>query len=39
MTFADRKALAAISAASKGQDYRLATLIENLVLSDLFRAR
>jgi hypothetical protein len=39
MTFADRKALAAIAAQSKGQDYHMATLIENLVLSDLFRAR
>lgn len=39
MTFSDRKALAAISAQSKGQGYQLADLIENLVLSDLFRAR
>jgi len=39
MTFADRNALAAIAAQSKGQDYHMATLIENLVLSDLFHAR
>ncbi len=39
MTFADRKALAAIAAQGKGHDYQVATLIENLVLSDLFRAR
>ena len=39
MTFADRKLLAEISARGKTQDYHLATLIENLVLSDLFQKR
>ncbi len=39
MTFADRRALVAIAAQSRGADYQLATLIENLVLSELFRAR
>ena len=39
MTFADRKLLADIAARAKAQDYRLATLIEGLVLSDLFQKR
>ncbi len=39
MTYADRKLLADITARAKTQDYRLATLIEGLVLSDLFQKR
>ncbi|MBA3938375.1 MAG: DUF1592 domain-containing protein [Planctomycetes bacterium] len=39
MTFADRKDLAALAAGAKSQDYRLATLIEQLVASDLFQKR
>jgi hypothetical protein len=39
MTFSDRKTLAAIAAQSKAQEYRLETIIENLVLSDLFHSR
>lgn len=39
MTFADRKLLAAIAEQSSADDYKLATLIENLVLSDLFQKR
>ena len=39
MTFADRKQLAAIAEQSKADDYKLATLIENLALSDLFQKR
>ncbi len=39
MTFADRKPLTAIAEQTKPDDYKLATLIENLVLSDLFQKR
>ncbi len=39
MTFADRKALSAIAGQSKVQGYHLATLIEQLVTSDLFQKR
>jgi hypothetical protein len=39
MTFADRKALAAIAAQGKSQGYPLPQLIEALVASDLFRNR
>ena len=39
MTFADRKQLAEIAAKNKADDFRLATLIEGLVLSDLFQKR
>jgi hypothetical protein len=39
MTFADRKSLTTIAEQSKPDDYKLATLIENLVLSDLFQKR
>ena len=37
MTFDDRKSLAAITRQNKANDYRLATLIESLVLSDCSR--
>ena len=39
MTFADRKQLTAIAEQTKADDYKLASLIENLVLSDLFQKR
>jgi hypothetical protein len=39
MTFADRKLLMGIAAQSKSQDYKLASLIEGLVTSDLFQKR
>ncbi|HEX4146388.1 MAG TPA: DUF1592 domain-containing protein [Pirellulales bacterium] len=39
MTFDDRKSLAAVSQQSKANDYVLATLVESLVLSDLFQKR
>ena len=39
MTFADRALLTDLVARSKGQDYRLATLVESLVTSDLFQKR
>ena len=39
MTFADRKMLTDIARQNKGNDYKLATLIESLVLSDLFMKR
>ena len=39
MTFADRKQLTAIADQGKADDCQLATLIENLVLSDLFQKR
>ena len=37
MTFADRKSLSKIAAQSKETDYKLASLIEGIVLSDLSR--
>ena len=39
MTFDDRKSLTTIVGQSKQGDYRLADVIENLVLSDLFQKR
>ena len=39
MTFTDRKDLAGIAEKSKTQDYKLAVLFENLMLSDLFQKR
>ena len=39
MTFTDRKQLTAIADQSKADDYKLATLIENLVFSDLYQKR
>ena len=39
MTFADRKLLAEIAAQNKAHDYQVATLVESLVLSDLFQKR
>ena len=39
MTFDDRKSLALIAQQNKTNDYRLATLVESLVLSDLFQKR
>jgi hypothetical protein len=39
MTFADRKSLSKIAAQSKETDYKLASLIEGIVLSDLFQKR
>jgi mono/diheme cytochrome c family protein len=39
MTFNDRKLLSAIAAQSRSQGYRLAALVEGLVLSDLFQKR
>ncbi len=39
MTFADRKLLADIAAQNKAHDYQVATLVESLVLSDLFQKR
>jgi hypothetical protein len=39
MTFDDRKSLANVATESKTADYALATLIESLVLSDLFQKR
>lgn len=39
LTVDDAEAIRAIAAASKADDYRLQTLIENFVLSDLFQKR
>jgi hypothetical protein len=39
MTFDDRKSLANIVRESKSNDYALGSLIESLVLSDLFQKR
>ncbi len=39
MTFGDRKSLMGIAEQSKKQNYGLATLVESLVLSDLFQKR
>ena len=39
MTFADRRLVMGIVGQAKAQDYRLASLIEALVLSDLFQKR
>ncbi len=39
MTFDDRKYLTQIAQQSEANDYRLSTLVENFVLSDLFRKR
>jgi len=39
MTFDDRTDLAAIAKQSKAADYRLATIVEELVASDLFQKR
>ncbi len=39
MTFDDRAALAAVAQQSKNSDYRLATIVEELVVSDLFLKR
>ncbi|WP_425618279.1 DUF1592 domain-containing protein [Anatilimnocola sp. NA78] len=39
MTIADRESLAAVAKQSKTADYKLQTVIENLVLSDLFQKR
>ena len=39
MIFSDCKQLTAIADQSKASDYKLALLIENLVLSDLFQKR
>jgi hypothetical protein len=39
MTVDDRAALSALAAQSKASDYRLVTIVESLVLSDLFKNR
>jgi mono/diheme cytochrome c family protein len=39
MTFNDRKLLSGLAAQSRSQDYKLAALVEGLVLSDLFQKR
>ena len=39
MTFTDRKSLTMLAEQNKSKDYKLATLIENLVVSDLFQKR
>jgi hypothetical protein len=39
MTIDDRGALSALAAQSKAADYRLQTIVENLVLSELFQNR
>jgi len=39
MTIADRESLSAVAKQSKTADYQLQTVIENLVLSDLFQKR
>jgi hypothetical protein len=39
MTFSDRKLLSGLAAQSRSQDYKLAALVEGLVLSDLFQKR
>ena len=39
IAFADRKSLITLADQNKSKDYKLATLIENLVASDLFQKR